>query len=462
LRYCRITEEMFAEKVRVFTASRAGTVLLVMALAVLTFSAWSSSAELFRSGRPTMITNPADFRAFYCASRTLTDGHDPYRTEPLRSCEHAAARGFGLRMFDGLVLPAPLPPYALVLFAPLARLDFHIASPLWLGFSLVAFAVSALFVARLARWPVAVTTLALLGPLAYVSLPLGQVMPVVVALICGAALAVRSRRFPVAAVLCAVATLEPHVALPACVALFAFSARTRLTFLACALCALGASLWFAGPAIVAEYVFRVIPLHALSQVDQFEVQFSLTAALRVLGASTSQALVAGSVSYVVLVTIGIAVARRLARDFRDDAFLILVPPAFALVGGTFVHLAQIAVAVPALVLLTSYLASASYARNFALAAVVALAIPWATIAETPGLAGAIWLHRVPPRAVILRPLPSVIAEETETMFIHGGGYGSNGGPLELVAGLKVPTWFGLICFCALAIRGSRRLDAHAS
>jgi len=425
---------------------------LAAAIAVAAPFVWSSAMGLVRPGIATPVTNPADFRAFYCAARTLGEGRDPYLTEPLRSCEQASARAFGLRMFDGLVLPAPLPPYALAVLIPLARLDFRVASPLWLFVSLVAFAASCVLAARLARRPTAVTTLALLGPLAYVSLPLGQIMPAVVALLCGAALALRARRSWLAASLCALATVEPHVVIPACIAAFISCSRTRAAFVLCGCCAVLASLWFGGPILIAEYGARVVPLHALSQVDDFPIQYSLTAVARALGASTYNALLAGSISYAILVALGIVVSQRLARHFRDDAFIVLVPPAFAVLGGTFVHLAQIAVAAPALLLLASHLPRRTPARGFAIAASIALAVPWSTVANESPFANAIWPHAVAPRSVTL-PFHSagLFAEQTETTFYRGGGYGSNGGPLAIDAAFKLPTWFGLLCFSTLAI-----------
>lgn len=50
-----------------------------------------------------------DFRAFYCAARVTAHGADPYRTEPIRTCE----RGIGNTVFfeknPGVAIPAPLP-----------------------------------------------------------------------------------------------------------------------------------------------------------------------------------------------------------------------------------------------------------------------------------------------------------------------------------------------------------------
>jgi hypothetical protein len=441
---------------RVRAALRGRTARIVALAAALVFVApfgWTSLSALARVGHGTAISDPADFRAFYCAARTLGERRDPYQTEPLRSCEQAAARAYRLQLFQGLVLPAPLPPYALALLMPLGRLDFRVASPLWLGLSLVAFAVATVLLGRLAKLPVALVALALAGPVAFVSLPLGQPMPLVVASLCASALAMRTGRYSLAASLCALTTIEPHIGLPACLAAFVICGRTRRAFLVCAAFAVLGSFCFSSTNLAVEYVSRVIPLHALSQVDAFAVQYSLTAALRAAGVPTMQALLAGSISYGLLTLLGVYVARQLMRRYGDAAFVVLVPPAFAVIGGTFVHLAQIAVAVPALLLLGAYVPRGSRAHGCVLAAAFALAIPWSSVADAPPFAAAIWRHPVAPRAVDLRALTeTTLADITEADFIHGGGYGSNGGPAQVVAALKLPTWFGLLCFATLATR----------
>ena len=71
---------------------------------------------------------------------------------------------------------------------------------------------------------------------------------------------------------------------------------------------------------------------------------------------------------------GTIVAGRLARQTGNNAFLACVPPAFAVFGGTFIHVTQIAAAVPAAVLLVTY-AENRY-RNAAIVALLLLAVPW--------------------------------------------------------------------------------------
>jgi len=423
---------------------RRRTLLLALGVALALPFAALCVGSLARPGVAGPVTNPADFRAFACGARVLARGGDPYRTEPLRTCEQAATRMFGLTMFDGLVLPAPLPPYALTLFAPLGLLPFPAASILWFLISIGAVAYASIALARLGGFPLPVAVLAMLGGAAYVSLPLGQVVPLVVALLCGAGLAARAGRFRLAAVACALTTIEPHVGLPACLALFCCAPRARGALLACVAAAAALSLLVAGPALCLEYVRDVLPAHARSQIGAFGLQYSLTGLLFALGASARVALLAGAISYVAMVVAGITLARALAARYGDAAFLVLLPPAFALTLGTFVHLAQMGAALPALALLIRH-APAPGRRFAAYGALFALAVPWGALANDGAFDALLWPHAVAPRHVALPAADATaLAERAEGDFRAGGGYGSSGGSIPENIAIKLPTWFGLL------------------
>ena len=72
-------------------------------------------------------------------------------------------------------------------------------------------------------------------------------------------------------------------------------------------------------------------------------------------------------------TAGVLVALRLARRYDDPALTLLVPPAFSLLGGSFVHTGEIAAAVPAALLLFTH---AQKYRAWLFAALLLLAVPW--------------------------------------------------------------------------------------
>jgi hypothetical protein len=120
------------------------------------------------------------------------------------------------------------------------------------------------------------------------------------------------------------------------------------------------------------YLTSVLPAHALSEVSR-DNQYSLSTIVAALGVPDKMAVLAGSLSYVVMTALGIAVALRLARRYDEPAIMALVPGAFALVGGTFVHTEAVAAAVPAALLLFT---RAPEYRSWLFAALLLLAVPW--------------------------------------------------------------------------------------
>src|SRR5580700_3565277 len=73
-----------------------------------------------------------DFNAFYCAGETIVHRADPYRNEPLGTCERSAGRpDFLERAPAYLAVPAPLPGYALAPFVLLALLPYAAAAGAW-------------------------------------------------------------------------------------------------------------------------------------------------------------------------------------------------------------------------------------------------------------------------------------------------------------------------------------------
>ena len=116
----------------------------------------------------------------------------------------------------------------------------------------------------------------------------------------------------------------------------------------------------------------MLPAHALSEVSR-DNQYSLSTVVAAFGVSDARAVLIGAVSYVVALCVGIYVGVRLARDYHDPAFVLLVPPVFGLLGGSFVHTGEIAIAAPACLLL---FARAHRNRTLLLFTLVLLAVPW--------------------------------------------------------------------------------------
>lgn len=314
-----------------------------------------------------------DFRAFYCAARVASHGADPYRTEPLRTCE----TGIGMsRFFEknrGVTIPAPLPGYAIAAIVPLTLLPFAAAAAIWTLLLLLAWFACVATLSRFAGipWEMALAAFAL--SLGMLSLPFGEVVPIALACICLSAYFAWKGRARAAAVAAAGAMIEPHLGLPACIALAWWRPATRLP-LAIAFGVLAVlSIVTVGVATNVEYFTSVLPAHALSEATR-DTQYSLTAILSALGLAQTEAVRDGTLWYVAMLAAGTFVAGALAKKTRNDAFLLCVPPAFAVFGGTFIHVTQIAAAVPAAVLAMGY-AKRPY-RELAILALLLLAVPW--------------------------------------------------------------------------------------
>ena len=70
-----------------------------------------------------------DFRAFYCAGSVTNSGADPYLAGPLRTCERSVSAQYASA--SNVVIPAPVPGYALALYARWLALPFGFAATLW-------------------------------------------------------------------------------------------------------------------------------------------------------------------------------------------------------------------------------------------------------------------------------------------------------------------------------------------
>lgn len=109
--------------------------------------------------------------------------------------------------------------------------------------------------------------------------------------------------------------------------------------------ALGLSLAFGGFAACAEYVSKVLPLQALSELPA-DGQLSLSVMLHWLGVSDRAALAVGTISYIAVSAVTVAVAGSAASRLKSDAVLAALPAAGAVLGGTYVHGTDIVAAIP--------------------------------------------------------------------------------------------------------------------
>jgi hypothetical protein len=292
------------------------------------------------------VKNPRflfDFFAFYCGGSVYASGADPYTVEPLRSCQHV------LRLSqDTFVLPAPLPGYDLAFFSLIAKLPFPIARVLWETLLAFAFGASVLLLVRLTNLDMPIVFATLFFSEAVPSLFLGQLIPLAAAALAAAMYCLSRERYAYAALFTTLSLIEPHLGLGACVSLFLCAPRARSALLAC-LGVLGI-ISFPGRALAVSYIHDILPVHILSETAH-EEQLSLTHVVTLLGAQPHTALALGQASYILLLGIGVVCARALAIRTGERAFLIAIPPVFAVIGGPFVHIHHVAVAVPAALLL---------------------------------------------------------------------------------------------------------------
>jgi hypothetical protein len=286
------------------------------------------------------------FLAFACAGAAVAGHHDPYVIEPLRTCEHRADPRFfsSTRYAQQWVEPAPLPPYALAGFGLLAAMPFAAAETVWYVTLFLAVWAAALLAWRVTGVHPVIACFALCVPAA-TNIYYGELVPLVVAgiLLCAFGL-LRARRL-LACAGAVITLIEPHVGLPLFLALLIGDRSLRALLILSALALAALSLLASGFEVNLQYFTRTLPLHARAEIGAID-QYSLTWVAHVIGMPDDAALVVGSVCYTAVLVAGVAAGLFLSRHHRAPAFLALTPPAFAVIGGAFVHDLQLMAAVP--------------------------------------------------------------------------------------------------------------------
>jgi hypothetical protein len=426
-----------------------------------------------------------DFVDFYCAGDALDRGADPYRYEPMHSCEQAQSHGAGIYASPALAVPAPQPPYDLFAYRFVARMPYATAlvtDAIATVLALIA-CVAALAIAGV---PFDIALVALLLPVGFVELGSGQVavFAITVLVLCGAALA--RGRDAWAGFFAALIAIEPHVAFPVCVAILAFVPRARSTLLATLAGLTVLAFAAGGGGLVREYLFDVLPAHALAEATNPQ-QFSATYAAWYLGLQPGAALLLGNVTYALGVVLGVyAASLRRDRSGLERALVAYLPAACAVFGGAFIHIEELPCAVPAALVLACVLSGKR--RTIAAAALCVLVVPWSFVWPIKRLFAAsllsctILLLRL---RVTFWPALVVIASTAATIFfferfppdLHialppGARYAADSllqvEWTDLMAGLqtrdplwfaiKLPTWAALAALVVLALKN--RHDAE--
>lgn len=347
----------------------AGIVIAVLALAAV--------RDLGRLGPALPWRTMDDFPDFYCAGWVLNHRQNPYAYEPMRACEHRVNVGdsFRDRVFannGGVAVPAPLPPYDFLPFRALAQLPPPNARAIAAVAILASVLLSAVALALLGI-PLLVSVAALALSAGFSELNSGQIIPFALVALALSGLALAKRNDRLAGIFAALTAVEPIVGVPVILAAVWFAPRTRWP-VACTLATLAVlAIATVGAPEVFQYVVRVLPAQADSEVH-FPYQYSLTYALAYLGFGTGAARLAGSASYAILLAVGLMLGRRAQAALGRRELLIFLPALCCVVAGPYVHQEELSFALPALLVLAA--ATRGPSRMVFLAALCVLSVPW--------------------------------------------------------------------------------------
>ena len=435
-----------------------------------------------------------DFRALYCGGRVTLQGANPYRVEPLRTCENA-----GVSALDDprAVLPAPYPGYALALFSLVARMPYHLSKAVWLAVLAGSLVISASICARLSGWPIA-SVLLMLAPATILSnIYYGAAPPLAMLGLLLAVCAVVGQHGARAAPALGLAMIDPHIALPSVIGFFLRSRRGRIPLIIMVAGLIGVSLWAIGYAANIEYFTRVLPEQANAEA-LFHWQYSLTHVLAISGVPVAVALALGSLSYAVIAACAIFFAVREPRTDDGAARAILLPAAAVCIGGTYIHYLQFALAFPAafllapsvrtqldrILLFTAFVGlmiSPFIETNRIAFVLFIIACSTAAVRLWPnrsvrsavagagfGLALALSIHALPhSRTIAVRAQPvASVSPDSSGSVLWGAYLSAQNLPIESDAryvAVKFPSWIALLALIFLAFRTrAKRPDGAAS
>lgn len=310
------------------------------------------------------------FKAFYCAGRAVDARANPYRVEPLRSCERGVSPD---PLPSSFVEPAPLPGYAILPFAVLATLPSRAAAIVYALVLACATVLTATSVASLARMS-RLAVLAAFAPLALLNVAFGETAPLATLALALAAVALIRERWHLAGAATVLALVQPNVALPAVIAVFLFAPRTRAAVTIAAAALVLTTVLALGPATSIEYLRDVLPAMFRAELVASD-QFSFARVLFELGLPAAACATIARLAFVVMLVGSIVIAHAIARRHARRDALVLVPPAVALLGSLYVHDLQIIAALPAAFVIAYLLRISSY-RIVAAAALLLLVPVW--------------------------------------------------------------------------------------
>ena len=272
-----------------------------------------------------------------------------------------------------LLMPFVLPGYDAAPLWLLAKLPFAWAERTYTLLSCAALVAAIVLVAYALQVPLVLAAGTLGLSVGLPSIALGQVAPFELLALAATAAALRAGRDLQAGALAALTLLEPQVGIFVAIAVALLVPRARVT-LGLALAGLAIADALATPGQQLHYLTSVLPQQASAQVRAPD-QYSLTFLLAMLGVGDRAALALSAISSVALLAAGIVFAQRWLRA-GERAGIVFAPAACAVVGGSYLHITQIALALPAALLLLRTAAPGRTMRALAGAALVLLAVPW--------------------------------------------------------------------------------------
>jgi len=310
------------------------------------------------------------FKAFYCAGVAVRERHDPYRVEPLRSCERGLERD---AMPTAYVEPAPLPGYDLLPFALLSKLPPKLAAEIFC----ILLALAAIVSARCLAGPTNASATGILlafAPLTLLNVAYGETAPFAMLAICAAAYFMTKHRWIAAGCAASLALLQPNVGIPAVVAMFLFVHRSRAAIVVSVAALALLSLAALGVTENREYFAQVLPSMAYAELVASD-QYSLSRLLFVAGVSPPLALLLGKIWFACAAAFGIVLAGVLSARNRHDILVPLLPPAAVLLFGVYLHDIQMLVALPAAIAVASRVPARTF-RAIGTAALALLIAVW--------------------------------------------------------------------------------------
>ncbi|MBC5809749.1 MAG: DUF2029 domain-containing protein [Candidatus Eremiobacteraeota bacterium] len=404
---------------------------------------------------------------------------DPYTVEPIRSCQRGIARNGDFKRAE-FVQTGTIPPYALWLFAPFAVLPFAWAAALY-GLFIAGCTVATVGAARkLSTLPLWALALAIGSSDGLTSLINGQLVPIALLAAALSALWLRERRYDRAAIAAACTMLEPHLGVLVCVSAFIWVPQMRRILGGAAVLLAVLSVATAGLRLSAEYVTQAIPAQVHAEVA-YAGQYSVASLAYDLGLPESVDAILGGIFSLAMGAAGIWMAGLIARRHGLAAAIVVIPPAFSLLGA-YTHLPPFAFVVLAAVVLMSVTRSAPL-----WGAIVLCAVPWGMLVNYAGgpltaalISGGLVAAAAPSATAlrafaasltafaflwVLRSIPNATAPAGAASILPAGALAADQWSAIVHAQhpfrpwwllVKLPTWGGAVAFAYASARAALR------